>query len=786
MKTLISVALIATSAWAAPETVLILGGSFEMGDHHDLGGREHRNDELPIRTVQVAPFHIGKYEVTTAEYCAFLNGAVVVVRDGLVFPKTGKAPLCDTRLSSEYSRIGFDGKQFKVLDGKENHPMTGVRWAGAAAYCDWLSDQQNAEPRYRLPTEEEWEYAGRGGRHNPYCIFPWGDDDNPARANWPNSGDPFEKGKLPYTTPVGYYDGSNHDGYQTLDGSNGYGLHDMAGNVWEWCSDLYSQSSADPDIAKPMPDGKDYHVLRSGNWFNGEWGHSRVSNRNPGYFRGPQDPNHPYYHIGLRIARSAADLPLIAGELQILGDNFQFTEGPASDGESNVYFTDIRANRIHVFPPSGKLEVFRENSGGANGLYFDRDGNLLVCEGMNGKLTSISPNGDVAVLADEYNGKGFNKPNDLWIDPKGGVYFTDPIYGRTEKKQDGEHVYYLLPDRSKVIRVIDDFTRPNGLIGTSDGKTLYVADHGASKIWKYAVNADGTLTGKTFFADCSSDGMTIDSQGNIYATQDSVLIFSPDGEQISEIKTPARPTNVTFGGKGNRTLFITARTHLCAIQMNIGGTTSVSSTRTQRTGQSPSLQQGKRPQGRPDKPWLLEHAKELDENGDGAVARKEMLDEAEKAFKLYDKNNNGELASSELKGKGMAKSAMGGFIKLHAEELDSNSDGTITQKEMLDETAKLFDKSDKNRDGKVDAKDQSRRTPQSSRPQGGGNRFAEMDSNKDGAVSLKEFVAQEKKKKGQVDESRARQKFEQIDKDGNGKLSQQEVENAPKGKGGRK
>ncbi|VGO15239.1 Gluconolactonase [Pontiella desulfatans] len=785
MKTLIPTLLIASGALAAPETRLIPGGSFDMGDHHDLGGREHRNDELPIRTVTLKPFFMGTYELTNAEYVEFLNSAPVQVKDGFVYA-IGTL-LCDTRGGCEYSRFGYDGKRFGVLYGKEKHPATGIRWEGAAAYCNWLSLQEKLEPcysknwnhdftknGYRLPTEEEWEFAGRGGLYSPYRIFPWGDDDNPARANWPKSGDPFEKGDLPHTTPVGYYDGSKHDGYQTLDGSNGYGLHDMAGNVWEWCNDLYSQSSADPDTAKPMPDGKDYHVLRSGNWFNGEWGHSRVSNRNPGYFRGPQDPNHPYYHIGLRIARNAADVPLIAGELNILGDGFQFTEGPASDGNGNLFFTDIRANRIYRMDAAGKIEVFRENSGGANGLFFDADGNLLACEGANG---SVTLNGET-VLAE-----GFNKPNDLWIDPKGGVYFSDPIYGRTPKRKDGEHVYYILPDRSKVIRVVADFTRPNGIIGTPDGKTLYVADHGGGKIWKYAINPDGTLAGKTFFAGAASDGMTIDAAGNIYATQESVLIFNPNGKPIGEIKTPARPTNVTFGGKGNRTLFITARTHLCAVEMNASGAgvrSLESEGRRQKT-------EAKRPQERPEKPWLLEHADELDVDGDGAVARKEMLDEAEKAFKLYDKNKDGELAEAELKRKGMAKSAMGGFIKLHAEELDSNGDGTITEMEMMGETAKLFDKSDKNKDGKVDSQDESRLAPQSSRPQqGGGNRFAEMDANKDGTVSFDEFVELEKKKKGSVDASRAKQKFGQIDKDGSGTLSQQEVDAAPKGKGGRK
>jgi gluconolactonase len=271
------------------------------------------------------------------------------------------------------------------------------------------------------------------------------------------------------------------------------------------------------------------------------------------------------------LATKLSEKILLAGELEILGDSFTFTEGPAADAKGNVYFTDLRKERIHVYTTSGKLDLFRENTGGANGLYFAKDGSLYVCEGLNGRVTSISTDGKVEILADTYNGNGFNKPNDLWIDPNGGVYFTDPAYGRTVKKQDGEHVYYLVPDRSKVICVIDDFTRPNGVIGTPDGKMLFVADHGAGKIWKYSIHADGTLANKSFFAEAKSDGMTLDVLGNLYATQDSVLIFNPEGKLIEEIKTPNRPTNVTFGGEDNRTLFITARTHVCSIKMNVEG-----------------------------------------------------------------------------------------------------------------------------------------------------------------------------------------------------------------------
>jgi len=171
-----------------------------------------------------------------------------------------------------------------------------------------------------------------------------------------------------------------------------------------------------------------------------------------------------------------------------LPGKFKFTEGPAVDAKGNVFFTDIPNSLIYKYSLDGKLSVWREDSGGANGLFFDKKGNLVACEGNRGRITSITPKGKVTVLADKYGGKRFNKPNDLWVDPTGGVYFSDPVYGRASLTQDGEHVYYLSPDRKKVTRVIDDMTRPNGILGTPDGKILYVADHGAGKVYRYEIN----------------------------------------------------------------------------------------------------------------------------------------------------------------------------------------------------------------------------------------------------------------------------------------------------------
>ncbi|MEI6865126.1 SMP-30/gluconolactonase/LRE family protein [Flavicella sp.] len=263
-------------------------------------------------------------------------------------------------------------------------------------------------------------------------------------------------------------------------------------------------------------------------------------------------------------------------KVEKLAGDFKFTEGPAVDPEGNVYFTDIPNHHILIWTIDEQLDTIRVNSGRANGLYFDKKGNLLVCEGEKGQITSISPEGKHKIIAATYKGVRFNQPNDLWPDGKGGIYFTDPKYGKNDKElnQDGMHVYYISPDHSTVVRVCDDLEKPNGILGTQNEKILYVTDAQAKKTYKYDIQEDGSLENKTLFIEFGCDGMTIDKEGNIYFTtsgKKAVDIFSPLGELLESIKVPEKPSNICFGGKNRDQLYITARTSIYRVKMNTQG-----------------------------------------------------------------------------------------------------------------------------------------------------------------------------------------------------------------------
>lgn len=268
-------------------------------------------------------------------------------------------------------------------------------------------------------------------------------------------------------------------------------------------------------------------------------------------------------------------------ELKQIQSGFGFTEGPAVNRFGDVFFTDQPNNRIYKWTEiTGEIDVFKEPSGRANGMYFKLDGSLLVCADSLNQLVEIGTDGSEKVLIENFRGKKLNGPNDLWIRPKGGLFFTDPLYKRPywegarsmDKEQDGEHVYYLSGDGSEFFQVTDDLVRPNGIVGTPDGKYLYVADIGASKTFRYEIREDGYLVNKKLFCEMGSDGMTLDHRGNLYLTGEGVHIFNPKGEKIATIAVPEKWTaNVVFGGLTRKTLFITASESVYTLQMRNRG-----------------------------------------------------------------------------------------------------------------------------------------------------------------------------------------------------------------------
>lgn len=263
--------------------------------------------------------------------------------------------------------------------------------------------------------------------------------------------------------------------------------------------------------------------------------------------------------------------------LQKLADGFSFTEGATCDAEGNVFFTDQPNNRIHKWSTEGRLSTFMEPAGRSNGMSFDLEGFLWACADERNELWRIAPDGKVEVVLKGYVGKPFEGPNDVWIRPGGGLYFSDPYYQRSwwsrkQGEQDRQAVYFLSQDRQRLIRVAHDLVKPNGLIGTPDGKHLYLTDIGAGKTYRYDIQPDGTLTNKTLFCEMGSDGMTIDEKGNVYLTNKGVTVFDPTGQQIAHIQVPEAWTgNLCFGGKDRKTLFITASKGLYSIRLTVAG-----------------------------------------------------------------------------------------------------------------------------------------------------------------------------------------------------------------------
>jgi gluconolactonase len=263
-------------------------------------------------------------------------------------------------------------------------------------------------------------------------------------------------------------------------------------------------------------------------------------------------------------------------ELKQVATNYAFTEGCSADKDGNVYFTDQPNDKVWKYGTDGKITLFMEKSGRSNGTFFDKKGNLILCADEKGELWSVDKKGKATVLAKSFEGKQLNGPNDLWIDPSGNIFFTDPYYQRdywTRTTPDIAHqsVYIVQKGSKEIFLAADSLNQPNGIVGSPDGKYLYVDDAGAGKIFRYKIGTNGRLSGKKLLINHGSDGMTLDNQGNIYLTGNGVTIFTSEGEKIAQIKVPEGTSNVCFGGKLKNILFITAKTSLYSIPMSVKG-----------------------------------------------------------------------------------------------------------------------------------------------------------------------------------------------------------------------
>jgi len=262
---------------------------------------------------------------------------------------------------------------------------------------------------------------------------------------------------------------------------------------------------------------------------------------------------------------------------RLVAHNFSFTEGPATDKKGNIYFTDQPNNKIWKYGIDGQLTLFMDSAGRSNGLCFDKKGHLLSCADEQNQLWSISIHKKVIVLINDLEGKKLNGPNDLWVAPRGNIYFTDPYYQRhwwtrTKPEIDKEKVYVLKPGSKTPVGVVDSLQKPNGIVGTPDGKYLYVADIKGNKVYKYTINDDGSLSNAQLFVNMGSDGMTLDNKGNLYVTGKGVTVFNSTGQQIEHIDIPEKWTaNVAFGGKHRNVLFITASEGVYVLEMKVKG-----------------------------------------------------------------------------------------------------------------------------------------------------------------------------------------------------------------------
>lgn len=267
-------------------------------------------------------------------------------------------------------------------------------------------------------------------------------------------------------------------------------------------------------------------------------------------------------------------------KVEKVAEGFKFTEGPVWHPDGFLLFSDLPANTIYQWQPNGKTEIFRQPSGKANGNALDNSGRLITAEHENRRLSLTEKDGQIVTLVSHYQGKRLNSPNDLVVKSDGSIYFTDPPFGiKPEQEELGFYgVYRLAPDGTLTL-LVDDFVRPNGIALSPDETKLYVNDSQQGRIRVFEVKADGTLDNGKLFAKLkppskagAADGMEVDIKGNVYSTAPGgIWIFSPDSSLLGILEIPEPPANLAWGNEDDRTLYITAKSSLYRIRLQVSG-----------------------------------------------------------------------------------------------------------------------------------------------------------------------------------------------------------------------
>ena len=274
-----------------------------------------------------------------------------------------------------------------------------------------------------------------------------------------------------------------------------------------------------------------------------------------------------------------------SSKLEKLATGFMFTEGPVwNSNEKCLYFSDIPGNKMRMWSKDKGEEIFRDPSGKSNGLTYDKQGRLIACEHANRRVSRTEKDGKVVTIADKYDGKKLNSPNDVVVKSDGSIYFTDPPYGLTAEfgvlgtqELPFQGVYRLSTD-GKLTLLVDDFEKPNGLAFTPDEKLLYIDDTDRVHVRVFDVKPDGTIANSRVFADLKGDepgnvdGMKVDSEGNVYVTgPGGVSVFDPKGNKLGRIDMPEVSANLAWGDDDWQTLYITASTSIYRIRTLVKG-----------------------------------------------------------------------------------------------------------------------------------------------------------------------------------------------------------------------